>query len=135
MFWPFNRRKKRVKRARTQYRQASRELRQASKRWSLFGRRRRAVKRASKQYERAQRELRKLGVIEETGDYPRNWNSLRRHVYVRDRHCCTACGRKGGRKVALHAHHVVPLSRGGRNTLDNLVTLCGDCHREAHRRR
>jgi 5-methylcytosine-specific restriction endonuclease McrA len=135
MIWPFGRRKRKVRKARQEYRQASAQLRQASRRWSLFGRRKRAMRRAAKQYEQAQVKLRKLGVLEESGTYPRNWGSLRHNVYARDRHRCTMCGRKGGRKVALHAHHIVPLSRGGTNTLDNLTTLCSACHRRVHARR
>ena len=32
----------------------------------------------------------------------------------------------------LHAHHIVPISEGGSNTLENLITLCSDCHKERH---
>lgn len=135
MIWPFGRKKRRIREARREYRRASRELKEASGRWSLFGRRERAVRKASKEYERAQGKLRKLGVIEERTVYPRNWDSLRRHVYTRDRHRCQSCGRKGSRKVRLHAHHIIPLSRGGTNTLDNLTTLCSECHRRVHARR
>lgn len=135
MIWPLGRRKRKIRDARREYREAAQQLREASRRRNLFGRRSRAVRRASRRYEEAQARLRKLGVIEERGVYPRNWDSLRRSVYARDRHRCTLCGRKGGRRLALHAHHIVPLSRGGTNTLDNLATLCGDCHREVHARR
>jgi len=132
MIWPFGRRKRKIRDARRQYRNAAAELRQASKRWNLFGRRSRAIRRASRRYEEAQGRLRKLGVIEERGVYPRNWDSLRRNVYARDRHRCKRCGRKGGRRVALHAHHIVPLSQGGTNSIDNLITVCGACHRQIH---
>jgi 5-methylcytosine-specific restriction endonuclease McrA len=135
MVWPFGRRKRRIRRAERQYRQASAELRRATTRSRLFGRRDRAIRRATRQFEKSSDELRKLDVLEIDGAYPRNWDTLRRLVYARDRHRCTNCGRKGGRRVELHAHHVIPLSRGGTNTLDNLVTLCRDCHRLAHRRR
>lgn len=37
---------------------------------------------------------------------------------------CLCCGRK--RK--LTADHVVPLSRGGRNSIDNIQPLCGPCN-------
>lgn len=135
MIWPFGRRKRKIRDARREYREAAQQLRQASRRWNLLGRRTRAVRRAGRRYENAQERLRRLGVIEERGVYPRNWDSLRRAVYARDRHRCTRCGRKGGRRVALHAHHIVPLSRGGTNTLENLATLCDVCHRRVHSRR
>jgi uncharacterized protein (DUF983 family) len=41
---------------------------------------------------------------------------------------------KGGRygKAELHAHHGVPLSKGGSNELNNLTTYCSDCHKAIH---
>jgi hypothetical protein len=32
----------------------------------------------------------------------------------------------------LHAHHVVFRSKGGKDTIDNLVTLCEECHKKVH---
>ena len=32
----------------------------------------------------------------------------------------------------LEVHHVIPLSDGGRDTVDNAVALCPNCHRECH---
>ena len=31
-----------------------------------------------------------------------------------------------------HYHHVVPKSKGGSNTIDNIVGLCKDCHHKVH---
>lgn len=33
----------------------------------------------------------------------------------------------------IHVHHIWPLSQGGTDTLDNLVTLCRGHHGDAHR--
>lgn len=33
----------------------------------------------------------------------------------------------------FEVHHIVPLSHGGDSQLDNLVVLCVECHRKAHR--
>ena len=33
----------------------------------------------------------------------------------------------------MEVHHVIPLSEGGQNGEDNLVSLCRDCHIRAHR--
>lgn len=38
-----------------------------------------------------------------------------------------------GRTRFLHAHHVRFWGRGGRTDLDNLVLLCGTCHRALHK--
>lgn len=43
---------------------------------------------------------------------------------------CRACGIDV--KPVLAAHHVVPVSLGGSDTLRNLVTLCANCHRAVH---
>jgi len=34
--------------------------------------------------------------------------------------------------VELHAHHIVPLSDGGSDNQENLVTLCKECHKAVH---
>lgn len=62
------------------------------------------------------------------------WDSLRRQVYKRDGYTCANCGAKGGgdKSTELHAHHIVPVSRGGTNVLTNLKTLCRDCHEKVH---
>ncbi len=32
------------------------------------------------------------------------------------------------RTATLHVHHIVPRSKGGLSTLENLLTLCEVCH-------
>jgi predicted HNH restriction endonuclease len=32
----------------------------------------------------------------------------------------------------MEAHHVLPLAKGGTDTLDNVVSLCPNCHRKVH---
>jgi len=54
----------------------------------------------------------------------------RREVLARDRHRCQAPG--CGRSRFLEVHHMVPRNKGGKNHPDNLVTLCGSCHRLWH---
>ncbi len=49
----------------------------------------------------------------------------RRNVFRRDRYTCQYCGRSG---VELTLDHVVPKSRGGRTTWENLVTACRTCN-------
>ena len=69
-------------------------------------------------------------------------------VYLRDalvigaarsraRGCCECCGQPAPFHTAagwpyLEVHHVVPLSRGGPDTLANVLALCPNCHRHAH---
>ncbi|HHT7044711.1 HNH endonuclease signature motif containing protein [Bacillus paranthracis] len=35
--------------------------------------------------------------------------------------------------VDIHLHHKTALNLGGTNDIDNLIPLCGECHREYHR--
>lgn len=83
-------------------------------------------------------ELESAGLIEKNGNawsikfsygFPRQriskWENLRSLVFIRDGHTCQYCGSKG---APLHCDHVVPVSRGGSNTLDNLKTSCRTCN-------
>jgi len=42
---------------------------------------------------------------------------------------CAECGSRDG----LEIDHVIPLSRGGTDTIDNITLLCRECHREKHK--
>ena len=52
--------------------------------------------------------------------------SLRLSVIERDNRRCRACGI--GDVDALQCDHIVPESRGGKTSLDNLQALCGVCN-------
>ncbi len=61
---------------------------------------------------------------------------LSQKVKLRDGFCCRLCG-DWKRKVYLetgavvediHAHHIIPRSQGGPDTMENLITLCDLCH-------
>lgn len=67
-------------------------------------------------------------------EYPGDWDIRRRRVYKRDGYSCQNCGRRGGRggDYELHAHHIVPKSKGGSHHVDNLITLCKGCHAAVH---
>ena len=47
----------------------------------------------------------------------------------RDNYTCQCCKTKKG---TLHAHHVIYRSKGGADVLDNLITLCEQCHKKLH---
>lgn len=55
---------------------------------------------------------------------------LRFLVNRRDRFTCRACGRSPANEngVVLHVDHIVPWSKGGETTIDNLQTLCERCN-------
>ncbi len=49
---------------------------------------------------------------------------MREHVMQRDGFACVYCGAVNG----LEVDHVVPLSRGGANTMQNIVVACRSCN-------
>ncbi|AKF07879.1 HNH endonuclease family protein [Sandaracinus amylolyticus] len=51
----------------------------------------------------------------------------RRNIFLRDSFTCQYCGRRPGTRE-LNLDHVMPRSRGGRSTWENLVTSCRDCN-------
>lgn len=58
------------------------------------------------------------------------WHSIRKEVYKRDNYECQQCGESN---VELHAHHIIPVSNGGKKyKMGNLITLCRNCHYNVH---
>lgn len=55
-------------------------------------------------------------------------NGLRFRVFERDGFRCRYCGRAAADGAVLQADHVYPASRGGRATMENLVTACFECN-------
>lgn len=60
---------------------------------------------------------------------PRTVRFNRRNIYVRDRFRCQYCGDSPGREK-LTIDHVVPRSKGGRSTWNNVVVACVQCNSE-----
>lgn len=54
------------------------------------------------------------------------WKALRKFVFERDDFTCQYCGERG---VRLECDHVHPVSKGGTDHTDNLVTACFSCNR------
>jgi hypothetical protein len=52
---------------------------------------------------------------------------LRVQVLTRDRFKCRMCGRSQD-EIPLEIDHIVPVSQGGTDELQNLATLCRDCN-------
>jgi 5-methylcytosine-specific restriction endonuclease McrA len=63
---------------------------------------------------------------------PAKWINKRRRtrIYARDGYRCVYCEALGGSTEAerLSLDHLRPLSRGGSNRSDNLVTACKSCN-------
>jgi 5-methylcytosine-specific restriction endonuclease McrA len=51
----------------------------------------------------------------------------RANIFARDKYTCQYCGRKG--RTEEHTFdHVVPISKGGRKSWENIVTACISCN-------
>ena len=57
-------------------------------------------------------------------------DKLRYQVLKRDNFKCCACGASPAKdpSVELHIDHIIPWSKGGETTLENLQTLCSRCN-------
>ena len=57
---------------------------------------------------------------------------LRKMVLARDNYLCVKCSSK----ELLHCHHIYPVSTNPLESadVDNCITLCKDCHKEAHKK-
>ena len=59
----------------------------------------------------------------------RPWSRVRLAVLNRDDYQCQRCGGV----VDLEVHHVIPVAQGGEPYgLDNLLTVCAECHLSKH---
>ena len=56
------------------------------------------------------------------------YQKTRFHIFKRDNFRCQYCG-KSSPEVVLEVDHVVPVSKGGTNDFDNLITSCRECNR------
>ena len=54
-------------------------------------------------------------------------NKLRFAVYERDGYRCRRCG-VSERYATLEVDHIIPISKGGKSTYENLQTLCSRCN-------
>lgn len=65
--------------------------------------------------------------------YGAAWRKLRRMVLNRDP-LCVKCKANGKLVYASEADHIIPKSRGGRDSLVNLQGLCKRCHSKKTRK-
>jgi 5-methylcytosine-specific restriction endonuclease McrA len=55
-------------------------------------------------------------------------DSLRYDILNRDNFTCVLCGASARQGARLHVDHIIPISKGGKSTFDNLRTLCERCN-------
>jgi len=56
--------------------------------------------------------------------------NLRLACLIRDNFTCQKCGKKNTR---LEAHHITWTTKGGKDSIYNLITLCEICHEKVHK--
>ena len=59
--------------------------------------------------------------------YGASWRRIR-SLYVSARPLCEECLKHGRYVPVEEVHHIVPLSNGGTNDPENLMSLCKSCH-------
>lgn len=57
----------------------------------------------------------------------KKWKRIAKYVFKRDNYTCQYCGKVGG---ILEVDHIIPFSKGGNETIDNLTTSCRECNRK-----
>ena len=77
------------------------------------------------------RQMKKEAEYKQSAKYQRSQvtETVRYNVMRRDGFRCTICGRDASDGVKLHVDHIIPVSKGGKSTMDNLRTLCEECNR------
>ncbi len=66
----------------------------------------------------------------ELHNYPEDWGMRRQYIAHKYNCICQECGKKGF--LGFHVHHILALSKGGTNSLENLTYLCERCHENKH---
>lgn len=55
-------------------------------------------------------------------------SGLKKKILKRDNFTCQKCKIQDKTARILEAHHIIPLVMGGSDDLNNIITLCDDCH-------
>lgn len=63
--------------------------------------------------------------------YGREWKRIR-DKYMSTHPFCECCYKSGRMTVATECHHIIPISKGGQSTTNNLMALCKSCHTRIH---
>ena len=63
--------------------------------------------------------------------YGRAWKQIRNR-YAAEHPLCEKCLAEGRLTLMDEVHHILPVSRGGKNNAENLMSLCRSCHTKLH---
>lgn len=59
---------------------------------------------------------------------PKGWKKIRLATLRRDNWLCVICNKKNKVISAKEVDHIIPVSSGGTHEMDNLQSLCKECH-------
>jgi 5-methylcytosine-specific restriction protein A len=59
--------------------------------------------------------------------YGRSWKHIRDR-FIKTHPLCEECRMAGKLTLAEEVHHILPLTKGGSHSDDNLMSLCKSCH-------
>ncbi|MBR3639367.1 MAG: HNH endonuclease [Clostridia bacterium] len=63
--------------------------------------------------------------------YGRAWKRIRDR-YAAEHPLCEMCLKDGRLTPTEEVHHILPVSKGGTHSRDNLMALCRSCHTKIH---
>ena len=70
---------------------------------------------------------------EQKARYGRSWQR-KRNKYIEEHPFCERCLSEGRLIPADTVHHKIPVSEGGSDNFENLMSLCKACHNQIHDR-
>ena len=74
-------------------------------------------------------EVKSVIVIDSTAKYRRVVPPLtNRNLFIRDLNTCSYCGRLATERLILTRDHIVPVSKGGKDTWSNTTAACKRCN-------
>lgn len=53
------------------------------------------------------------------------------YIKLKSKRKCDMCGKE---PIIPEIHHIIPIRKNGTNTLDNLLVLCPECHKQIEHR-
>lgn len=62
-------------------------------------------------------------------EYGHAWRKLRKAVFARDNKLCQVCIKQDRLTPATEVDHIIPKSQGGIDAMDNLQSICSNCHK------
>lgn len=62
--------------------------------------------------------------------YGTQWDKIRKLVLQRDDNLCQECLKQHRVTIGTHVDHIQSKAKGGTDDLDNLQTLCEQCHKD-----